>query len=237
MGGEYVLWELMVPSRWIRKIGTGVTTWQKSSQALVENCATSFEIEFKLGRTKRGPHLPHSQSRSFPQIPIALNSIKRGYLMPFIEDRLKEMGLILPEPPEPAGNYLPAKRSGKILWLAGVGSRMADGSRICGKLGADLTVEQGYEAARWCALNLLARMKQELSELDRVAGIIKVVGFINSAPDFEGQAQVLDGASDLFVQLFGEHGRHSRSAPGMAALPGNIAVIVECVVEMEEPDR
>ena len=157
--------------------------------------------------------------------------------MPLIEERLKEMGLVLPAPPEPAGNYLPAKLNGNVLWLAGVGSRMADGSRISGKLGADLSVEQGYEAARWCALNLLARIKQELGNLDRVAGIIKVVGFINSAPTFEGQAQVLDGASDLFVELFGDAGRHSRSAPGMAALPGNIAVIVECVVETKEPDR
>ena len=157
--------------------------------------------------------------------------------MPLIEENLKEMGLVLPAPPEPAGNYLPAKLCGNVLWLAGVGSRMADGSRISGKLGADLTVEQGYEAARWCALNLLARMKQELGDLDRVGGIVKVVGFINSAPTFEGQAQVLDGASDLFVQLFGEAGRHSRSAPGMAALPGNIAVIVECVVETKEPDH
>ena len=156
--------------------------------------------------------------------------------MPLIEERLEELGLVLPPPPEPAGNYLPAKPSGNVLWLAGVGSRLADGSRISGKLGADLTLEQGYEAARWCALNLLSRMKQELGDLDRVAGIIKVVGFINSAPTFEGQAQVLDGASDLFVDLFGEAGRHSRSAPGMAALPGNIAVIVECVVETREPD-
>ena len=151
-----------------------------------------------------------------------------------IEEKLANLGLSLPDPPEPAGNYLPAKLSGNNLWLAGVGSRKADGSRISGKLGADLSLEQGYEAARWCALNLLSRMKAELGDLDRVGGIVKVVGFINSAPSFEGQAQVLDGASDLFVELFGEDGRHSRSAPGMAALPGNIAVIVECVAEIKE---
>ena len=149
-----------------------------------------------------------------------------------IETRLAQLGFSLPQPPEPAGNYLPATRSGNIMWLAGVGSRFNDGSRISGKLGADLTVEQGYEAARRCALNLLARMKVELGGLDRVSRILKVVGFVNSAPDFGGQAQVVDGASDLFVDLFGEAGRHSRSAPGMAALPGNIAVIVECVVEV-----
>ena len=152
-----------------------------------------------------------------------------------IERRLEEMGLALPDPPEPAGNYLPACRTGNQLWLSGVGSRMADGSRIAGKLGADLSVEQGYEAARWCAMNLLTRIRAEVGDLDLVERIVKVVGFINSAPTFEGQAQVLDGASDLFVELYGEAGRHARSAPGMAALPGNIAVIVECVVTIREP--
>ena len=152
--------------------------------------------------------------------------------MPQIEARLNQLGYTLPPPPAPAGNYLPATRSGNLMWLAGVGSRRADGSRIAGKLGADLTVEQGYEAAGQCALNLLARMKAELGDLDRVGRILKVVGFVNSAPDFGGQAQVLDGASDLFVDLFGDAGRHSRSAPGMSALPGNIAVIVECVIEV-----
>ncbi len=155
--------------------------------------------------------------------------------MPEVEHRLQALGYSLPEPPEPAGNYLPASRSGNQLWLAGVGSRMADGTRISGKLGGDLSPEEGYVAARYCALNLLARMKAELGDLDWVSRFVKVVGFINSHPDFTGQAAVLDGASDLFVQLYGEAGRHARSAPGMAALPGNIAVIVECVVEVREP--
>ncbi len=153
-----------------------------------------------------------------------------------VEERLKELGLTLPDPPEPAGNYLPASRSGNQLWLAGVGSRTADGTRISGKLGDDLTLEQGYEAARYCALNLLSRIRAETGNLDHVERVIKVVGFINSDPSFGGQAQVLDGASDLFIELYGDAGRHARSAPGMAALPGNIAVIVECVVEIKEPD-
>ena len=148
-----------------------------------------------------------------------------------VESRLAELGYNLPPPPEPIGNYLSACRSGNIVWMAGVGSRRADGTRISGKLGADLTVEQGYEAARWCALNLLARMKVELGDLNRVTRILKVVGMVNSSPDFEDQARVIDGASDLFVELFGEAGRHSRSAPGMAVLPGNTAVIVDCVIE------
>ncbi len=155
--------------------------------------------------------------------------------MTVVESRLAELGYTLPTPPEPIGNYLSASRSGNIMWMAGVGSRRADGSRISGKLGADLTVEQGYEAARWCALNLLARMKVELGDLDRVTGILKVVGMVNSSPDFVEQAKMVDGASDLFVELFGEAGRHSRSAPGMAVLPGGTAVIIDCVIEIAEP--
>ena len=154
--------------------------------------------------------------------------------MTVVESKLTQLGYTLPPPPEPIGNYVSASRSGKIMWMSGVGSRRADGSRISGKLGASLTVEQGYEAARWCALNLLARMKAELGDLDRVARILKVVGMVNSSPDFEEQAGVVDGASDLFVELFGEAGRHSRSAPGMAVLPRDTAVIVDCVIEITD---
>ena len=150
-----------------------------------------------------------------------------------VEARLVELGYELPPPPAPVGNYLPITRSGNVMWLAGVGSRMATGERIAGKLGADLTSEQGYEAARWAALNLLARMKAELGDLDRVTRILKVVGMVNSDPSFTGQAAVVDGASDLFVALYGDRGRHSRSAPGMAALPGDTAVICDCVIEVD----
>ena len=154
--------------------------------------------------------------------------------MSAVESRLAELGYTLPPPPEPIGNYLSASRSGNIMWMSGVGSRRADGSRINGKLGSDLTVEQGYEAAQWCALNLLARMKAELGNLDRITGILKVVGMVNTSPDFEEQAKVVDGASDLFVAVFGDAGKHSRSAPGMAVLPRNTAVIVDCVIEITE---
>jgi len=151
-----------------------------------------------------------------------------------IEEKLVDLGYVLPEPPPPAGNYLPVSRSGNIMWLAGVGCLRADGSRIVGKLGSDLTTAQGYEAARWSALNLLSRLKAELGDLDQVGRILKVVGMVNSAPGFTEQATVVDGASDLFVELFGQRGRHSRSAPGMGALPGNNAVIVEAVIEVAE---
>ena len=150
-----------------------------------------------------------------------------------VEAKLAELGYELPPPPDPVGNYLPITRSGNVMWLAGVGSRISTGGSIVGKLGADLTVEQGYEAARWAALNLLARMKAELGDLDRVTRILKVVGMVNSDPSFTGQAAVVDGASDLFVALYGERGMHSRSAPGMAALPGNTAVICDCVIEVD----
>ena len=150
-----------------------------------------------------------------------------------VEAKLTELGYELPPPPDPVGNYLPITRSGNVMWLAGVGSRMATGERVAGKLGADLTVDEGYVAARMAALNLLARMKAELGDLDRVTRILKVVGMVNSAPTFTRQAAVVDGASDLFVALYGDAGRHSRSAPGMAALPGDTAVICDCVIEVD----
>ena len=153
-----------------------------------------------------------------------------------IEAKLAQMGYELPPPPNPVGNYVPVTRSGNIMWLSGVGSRRAGGGRIAGKLGADLTVDQGQDAARWAALNLLSRMKAELGDLDRVTRILKVVGMVNSDPSFTEQAAVVDGASNLFVALFGERGRHARSAPGMAALPGNIAVICDCVIEFDRED-
>jgi enamine deaminase RidA (YjgF/YER057c/UK114 family) len=154
--------------------------------------------------------------------------------MSIVESKLASMGYQLPTPPAPVGNYLPVTRSGNLMWMAGVGSRMADGASITGKLGDDLTVDQGYEAARWAALNLLARMKAELGDLDKVSRILKVVGMVNSAPNFVDQPRVVDGASDLFVAVFGDQGRHSRSAPGMGALPGNTAVIVDCVIEVRD---
>lgn len=150
-----------------------------------------------------------------------------------IEERLTRMGYELPPAPDPVGNYVPITRSGNVMWLSGVGSRLEGGGRITGKLGDDLTVQQGYDAARWAALNLLARMKDELVDLDRVSRILKVVGMVNSAPSFTEQAAVVDGASDLFVALYGDRGRHARSAPGMAALPGNIAVICDCVIQVD----
>ena len=149
-----------------------------------------------------------------------------------IEEHLKKLGHSLPPPSPPAGNYVPVVRQGNTLWLSGVGSRGDDGTTITGKLGVDLSTAEGYLAATRCALNILTRIKDEVLDLDKVIKILKVVGNVNSSPNFFEQAQVIDGASDLFVELFGENGKHARTAQGLISLPGNNAVIVECVVEI-----
>ena len=149
-----------------------------------------------------------------------------------IEARLKKLGYSLPPPSPPAGNYVPVVRQGSTLWLSGVGSKGSDGTAITGKLGVDLLTDEGYLAATRCALNILRRIKDEILDLDKVIRILKVVGNVNSSTDFFEQAQVVDGASDLFVELFGEKGKHARTAQGLVALPGNNAVIIECAVEI-----
>ena len=148
------------------------------------------------------------------------------------EEKLHQMGLSLPPPPQPVANYVPAVRSGNLVFLAGAAPRLADGSLVTGKLGSDLTVERGYEAARLCGLNLLANLKREIGDLDELRRIVKVLGMVNSAPEFGEQPKVINGASDLFVEVFGEKGRHARSAVGMGALPFGIAVEIEMIVEV-----
>jgi len=149
------------------------------------------------------------------------------------EEKLQRMGLSLPQSSAPVANYVTAVRSDNLVFLSGVAPRSADGSMITGKLGRELTVEQGYEAARLCALNLLANLKKEIGDLDKLRHIVKVLGMVNSAPEFGEQPKVINGASDLFVEVFGDKGKHARSAVGMGALPSGIAVEVEMVVEVE----
>lgn len=144
--------------------------------------------------------------------------------------RLAELGLELPSAPKPMANYVPWRIGGGLLFLSGVGPRRADGSSITGILGADLTVEQGYEAARLCGLNLLANMRDALGSLDRVDTILKVLGMVRAAPEFGHQPEVINGCTDLFVQVFGDPGRPARSAVGMGSLPRGIAVEIEAVV-------
>lgn len=150
------------------------------------------------------------------------------------ETRLKEKGITLPEPQKPVANYVNAVRVGNLLFLAGKGPTKPDGSNITGKVGKDLTIEQGYEAARLTAINHLAVLKAELGSLNKVKRIVKVLGMVNCTDDFKDQPKVINGYSDLMVEIFGEKGKHARSAVGMYALPLNIAVEVEVVVEVED---
>ena len=149
------------------------------------------------------------------------------------EQRVKELGLDLPPPPGAAGNYVAGVQTGNLLFLSGCGPRRADGSYVVGKLGADLDVAQGYEAARVAGLAMLARIRQLIGSLDRVARIVKALGMVNAAPDFTEQPKVIDGFSDLMVDVFGESGRGARAAVGMVTLSGGMAVEIEMVVELK----
>jgi enamine deaminase RidA (YjgF/YER057c/UK114 family) len=148
------------------------------------------------------------------------------------EARLKELGIDVPEPVSPVASYVPAVKSGNQLWISGQVTKKGDKLLHNGKLGAGVTVEQGQEAARQCALNALAAARKALGSLDRVARVIKVVGYVASAPGFTDQPKVVNGASDLLVQIFGENGRHARSAVGVAELPLGVCVEVEMVLEI-----
>ncbi|MEM6771893.1 MAG: RidA family protein, partial [Bacteroidota bacterium] len=134
----------------------------------------------------------------------------------------------------PKANYVHAVRSGNLVFLAGKGPTRADGSRVTGKLGAGLTVAEGYEAARLVALQQLAALKLELGDLGKVRRIVKVHGMVNATPEFTDHSKVINGFSDLMVEVFGERGKHARAAVGMGSLPGGIAVEIEVVVEVED---
>jgi enamine deaminase RidA (YjgF/YER057c/UK114 family) len=147
-----------------------------------------------------------------------------------IEQRLEELGIALPAVGGPIGNYVHAKRIGNLLYLSGKGPPDVDGEMPRGKLGAGMSVEEGYRHARGVGLVLIAAMREALGDLDRVADIVKVLGMVNAAPDFEDHPKVVNGCSDLLVEVFGEHGRHARSAVGMSSLPGGIPVEIEVIV-------
>ena len=151
-----------------------------------------------------------------------------------IEAKLSQMGLKLPAAGRPVANYVPAVRSGNLIFLSGHGPVLDDGSLITGKVGADLTLDEGYNAARQVALILLASLKSEIGDLDRVRRVVKLLGMVNCRPDFTDHPKVINGASDLLVELFGDKGKHARSAVGMNALPMNIAVEIEMIVEIED---
>jgi enamine deaminase RidA (YjgF/YER057c/UK114 family) len=150
-----------------------------------------------------------------------------------IEERLSELGLELPEPAPPIANYVPAVRTGNLVFLSGHAPRQAGSFVYIGKVGGELSVDDGYQAARVVMLSALASLKAEIGDLDRVRRVVKLLGMVNSAADFQDQPAVINGASDLLVELFGDTGRHARSAVGMAELPMGISVEIEMVVEVE----
>jgi len=151
-----------------------------------------------------------------------------------IEQRLSELNITLPKVGGALGNYVHAKRIGKLLYLSGQGPERADGTMPRGKLGAGVSVEEGYRHARQVGLVLIAAIKDALGgDLDRVDGIVKVLGMVNAAPDFEDHPKVVNGCSDLFVEVFGEAGRHARSAVGMSSLPAGIPVEIEVIVAVK----
>ena len=148
--------------------------------------------------------------------------------------RLAALNLSLPPAPAPAANYVPYIIDGEHLYVSGQGSRMADGSLLSGRLGADLTVEQGQEAAAACALNILAQAHAALGRLDRIGQIIRLTGYVNSTPDFSDHPLVINGASDMMVNVLGDAGRHTRAAVGVAGLPGGCAVEVDAILRIRD---
>ena len=149
------------------------------------------------------------------------------------EQRLKQLGIDLGTVSAPVANYVNAVRTGNLLFLAGKGPRAdANGVRPKGKIGREYTAEQGYQHARSVGLDLLAVMRQELGSLDKVKRVVKVLGMVNAVPDFTDHPKVINGCSDLFVEVLGEAGKHARSAVGMGSLPMGIPVEIECIVEV-----
>lgn len=150
------------------------------------------------------------------------------------DERCKTLGIELPSVASPVANYVNAVRVGNLLYLAGKGPTKPDGKFITGKIGKDLTIEQGYEAARLTALMQIAVLKNELGDLGKVKRIVKVLGMVNATEDFTDHSKVMNGFSDLMVDVFGEKGKHARSSVGMCSLPFGIAVEVELIVEVED---
>jgi enamine deaminase RidA (YjgF/YER057c/UK114 family) len=163
---------------------------------------------------------------------LLVGSIVQAQTIDFTK-RINDLNIKLISPSKPMANYVKAVRSGNLLFLAGHGPTLADGSNIQGKVGKDLTTEQGIEAARTTGISILSTLQAELGDLNRVKRIVKVLGMVNCTENFTDQPKVMNGFSDLMVAVFGEKGKHARSAVGMYALPSNIAVEIEIIVEIE----
>lgn len=165
---------------------------------------------------------------------IALVFVANSITAQTPEERCKMLGIELPTVASPAANYVNVVRVGNVLYLAGKGPTKADGNFITGKIGRDLTIEQGYEAARLTAIMQIAVLKNALGDLSKVKRIVKVLGMVNATEDFTDHSKVMNGFSDLMVEVFGENGKHARSSVGMCSLPFGIAVEVELIVEVIE---
>lgn len=150
-----------------------------------------------------------------------------------VEAKLNELGIELKEPSDPTANYVKAARTGNLVFLSGHGPEKPDGGLVRGKLGEDLTLEEGEQAARLTGIALLSTLKAEIGDLNKLRRIVKVTGMVNARPDYEDHPQVVNGCSDLMVEVFGGRGKHARSAVGMGSLPGNIPVEIEMIVEVD----
>ncbi|SNR38087.1 RidA family protein [Actinomadura mexicana] len=148
------------------------------------------------------------------------------------EERIRELGIELPEVVPPVASYVPTARTGSLVYTAGQIPLVKGELGATGKVGAEVSAQEAARQARICALNAIAALKAEVGELSRIVRIVKVVGFVASAPDFHGQPQVVDGASDLLAEVFGDAGRHARSAVGVAVLPRDVPVEVELIAEV-----
>lgn len=151
-----------------------------------------------------------------------------------VEERIKELGIELPVPGAPVANYVNAVKTGNLVFMAGKGPKNEDGSNVTGKVGVDLTIEEGYAAARKTAIQQLAALKAEIGDLNKVVRIVKVLGMVNAESGFTEQPEVINGFSDLMVEVFGARGKHARAAVGMASLPRNIACEIEMIVEVRD---
>ncbi len=149
-----------------------------------------------------------------------------------IEARLEKLGLTLPPAPSAVANYVPFLLAGELLFISGQISKAADGSMVTGQLGDIVALETGQHAARLCALNILAQAKMALGSLDRVAQVMRLTGFVSCVPSFSDHPKVINGASDLLVEVLGDSGRHTRSAVGVASLPMNAAVEIDAILKV-----
>lgn len=152
------------------------------------------------------------------------------------EEKLAQLGIDISKVASPVANYVPAVRTGNLVFISGQGPLKPEGGMVTGKVGTDVSVEDGYEAARLCCIRLLAALKAEIGDLNNVQRVIKLLGMVNAAPEFTDQPKVINGCSDLLVEVFGEIGKHARSAVGMGSLPDQISVEIEMIVEVADTD-